>query len=496
MGKVILLSRVSSEHQDLSQQTDKVLDEIKKDGYKDTDIIVIEDKESAVLLSEEERNGLNKLKQYVNQTKIDAVYTYEVSRISRRPGVLYSIRDFLIENNVQLIVLNPYMKMLKDDGTLSETANIFFGIFASMSENEGFIRKARMRRGVEKKKASGLHYGGPIAIGYKTDKEDRYIIDEEGAAIVRRIFNDYVNGNSVRKIARDLQNEGWRKKTAYLTVVQSILNILHRNYYTGNDGAHPAIISKELYDAAQEKCSKARVYAIPKDEIVLLKGLIYDRKTGLLLSANRINGSYYCKRCKGPTVSWKVLDPIIWIFVVRRHSYRFVYERQNWLYEIDNEIEKNNRIIDTMKDNINKEKQVINRIEERYIEGKITKDKADSLEAKHVKLVKGYKDTMKQAEEDITRLNYDKENSETKIDYDKLDIKRRIELIRKCIKKIIIERQTRFIVKLEIQMRWKSIWDMTINTRERKVLDVNERFLGNLLPPPKQFPIFAELLIF
>ena len=76
MGKVILLSRVSSEHQDLSQQTDKVLDEIKKDGYKDTDIIVIEDKESAVLLSEEERNGLNKLKQYVNQTKIDAVYTY------------------------------------------------------------------------------------------------------------------------------------------------------------------------------------------------------------------------------------------------------------------------------------------------------------------------------------------------------------------------------------------------------------------------------------
>lgn len=97
----------------------------------------------------------------------------------------------------------------------------------------------------------------------------------------------------------------------------------------------------------------------------------------------------------------------------------------------------------------------------------------------------GYKDTMKQAEEDIARLNYDKENSETKIDYDKLDIKRRIELIRKCIKKIIIERQTRFIVKLEIQMRWKSIWDMTINTRERKVLDVNERFLGNLLPPPK-----------
>lgn len=485
MAKVILLSRVSSEHQDLTQQTEKVLDEIKKDGYTPDDIITIEDKESAVLLSEEERNGLNKLKQYVNQTKIDAVYTYEVSRISRRPSVLYSIRDFLIENKVQLIVLNPYMKMLKDDGTLSETANVFFGIFASMSENEGYIRKARMRRGVEKKRAAGLHWGGSIAVGYKTDKEDRYIIDEEGAEYVRRIFTDYVAGKSVRKIARDLQDEGWRTDTAYLTDVQSVLNILHREYYTGNDGAHPAIISQELYDQAQNKCKKARVYSVPKDEVMLLKGLIYDKKSGFLLSGNKANGCYYSKRVKGPTVSWVVIDPIIWTFVVLRHSYRFVYERQNWLNEVDNEIERNKKIIETMKDNIEKEREVIDRIEERYIEGKITKSKADELEAKHVSLVKGYKSTMKTAEEDITRLRNDINTSETSLNYDNMPMSQRIELVRKCISKIIIERQTRFIVHLEIQMNWRSTWDMEINTREKKVLKVEERYNEKLLMPPK-----------
>lgn len=485
MGKVILLSRVSSEHQDLSQQTDKVLDEIKKDGYKDTDIIVIEDKESAVLLSEEERNGLNKLKQYVNQTKIDAVYTYEVSRISRRPGVLYSIRDFLIENNVQLIVLNPYMKMLKDDGTLSETANIFFGIFASMSENEGFIRKARMRRGVEKKKASGLHYGGPIAIGYKTDKEDRYIIDEEGAAIVRRIFNDYVNGNSVRKIARDLQNEGWRKKTAYLTVVQSILNILHRDYYTGNDGTHPAIISQELYDKAQAKCKQSRIYVIPKDETMLLKGLIYDRKSGFLLSGNKANKCYYSKRVKGPTISHVVIDPIIWTFVCMEHRQRFGYERENWIREIDESITRNEKIIETMNTRIKDETQIIDRIEERYIEGKISKDKVNELEMKHHNLVLEYKQTKKKAEEEIIRLTKDRDNTETKIDYDSLDMKQRIELVRKCIRKIIIERQTRFIVNLEVQMMWVAIWDFVINTREKKVLSFCPRYNSKILMPPK-----------
>lgn len=487
MGKVILLSRVSSEQQDLSQQTEKVLEEIHKDGYKDDDIIVIEDKESAVLLSEEERNGLNRLKDYVYRDKIDAVYTYEVSRISRRPGVLYSIRDFLIEHKVQLIVLNPYMRMIKDDGNLSETANVLFSIFSSLSENEGFIRKARMRRGVEKKKASGLHYGGPIAIGYKTDKEDRYIIDEEGAAIVRRIFNDYVKGCSVRKLAKDLQNEGWRKNTAYLTVVQSILNILHRDYYTGNDGAHPAIISEELYQAAQTKCSKSRGYATKKEEVVLLKGLIYDRKSGLLLSANRINGCYYCKRCKGPTISWKVLDPIIWTFICMEHRQRFVYDRKLWVKEVDEEIKKNERIIKTMKDNIDNVREVIERIEERYIDGKITKNKADELESKHISNVKVYKQTMKQAEEDIERLNADKENYVTKIDYDKLDMKQRIELVRKCIKKIIIERQTRFIVNLEIQMTWVAIWDFVINTREKIVLSFSPRYNNKILLPPRDF---------
>ena len=90
------------------------------------------------------------------------------------------------------------------------------------------------------------------------------------------------------------------------------------------------------------------------------------------------------------------------------------------------------------------------------------------------------------SEEEISRLVYDKENSETKIEYHKLTMSQRIELVRKCIRKIIIERQTRFIVNLEIFMAWRSIWDMELNTREKKILKLEERFLGNLLEGPKE----------
>ena len=80
--KCVLLVRVSTDAQDLTQQTEKVKQEALKDGFTDENIIIIEDKESAVKLSEEERNGLNRLKHHIENDTIECVYTYELSRIS------------------------------------------------------------------------------------------------------------------------------------------------------------------------------------------------------------------------------------------------------------------------------------------------------------------------------------------------------------------------------------------------------------------------------
>ena len=67
MGKAIILSRVSTSQQDLTQQTEDVLREAHKDGYSDRNIIIIENVESAIKLSEEERQGLNKMKDYIKR---------------------------------------------------------------------------------------------------------------------------------------------------------------------------------------------------------------------------------------------------------------------------------------------------------------------------------------------------------------------------------------------------------------------------------------------
>lgn len=136
-NKAIILSRVSSEHQTLEQQTETVLKEVRRDGYTDDNIIIIEDKESAIKLSEEERNGLNKMKEYIkNDPSINAVYLYELSRLSRRQTMLFNIRDFLIERKIQLVCVQPPMKLLDEDGTMSTTAAITFALYSTLSETE------------------------------------------------------------------------------------------------------------------------------------------------------------------------------------------------------------------------------------------------------------------------------------------------------------------------------------------------------------------------
>ena len=134
MKKCILLSRVSTQQQTLEQQTNELLRFAKNRGYSDLCIIVIEDKESAIKLDEEHRKGLIKMKEYIAGDKdINCVICYEISRISRQQKVLFSIRDYLKERKIQLIILKPYMELLDDKGEITPTANIVFSLFIRSS---------------------------------------------------------------------------------------------------------------------------------------------------------------------------------------------------------------------------------------------------------------------------------------------------------------------------------------------------------------------------
>ena len=83
--KTIILSRVSTINQSLEQQTKELVEIAVKDGYDRKDIIVIENKESAIKNDEEHRLGLVEMKEAIlNDPTINCVYCREVSRVGTR----------------------------------------------------------------------------------------------------------------------------------------------------------------------------------------------------------------------------------------------------------------------------------------------------------------------------------------------------------------------------------------------------------------------------
>ena len=380
MKKVIVLSRVSSTSQDLSQQTDEVLRGVYKDGYTDSNIIIIEDTESAIKLSEEERHGLNKMKDHINKNpKIECVYIYELSRLSRRQLVLFSIRDFLVERKIQLICLKPYFRLLEVNGEMSQTGSLMFSLFSSLSESEMMLKKERMMRGRRRNKELGRSVGGRPPFGYDVDKEKRYIINRSESVIISRIFNDYgYNNKSMKDIAIELKEEGYFPNYQINTMRLRVHNILNNKIYIGKF-PYPKIISEELYNLVQHNIERSNQNRITrKKEPFLLKGLVCDARTGYLLSINGALNSYFSKTHSGVSIRRSNIDPVVWEHSKVMYE-RYVMNKDKLLQQIKESYKTTAKKISVVDQDIKDIATKLERVEESYILGRISKKKSEQL---------------------------------------------------------------------------------------------------------------------
>lgn len=380
MKKIIVLSRVSTPYQDLSQQTEEILREVYKDGYTNRDIITIENVESAIKLSEEERQGLNKMKDCINKdSSIECVYIYELSRLSRRQLVLFSIRDFLVERKIQLICLKPYFRLLEINGELSQTGSLMFSLFSSLSESEMMLKQERMMRGRRKNIELGKSVGGRPPFGYKVDKEKRFVINHSKSVVISRIFNDYgYNNKSMKEIALELKEEGFFPNITFNSTQQHIQRILNRKLYTG-EFPYPQIITPELYSIVQETIENNNENRIVRDKVpFLLKGLVCDSRTGYILSINGSIDTYFSKHHSGVSIRRINIDPIVWEHSKVMYE-RYVMNKDKLKKQIQLEYQTTGKKISVIDGEIKEIDTKLERVEESYILGRISKKKSEQL---------------------------------------------------------------------------------------------------------------------
>lgn len=452
-NKAIILSRVSSFHQDLKQQTEAVYKEVLKDGYKEDDIIVIEDKESAIKLSEEERNGLNRLKEYVNNdSSINAVYLYEMSRLSRQQLTMFKMREFFIEHKIQLVCLKPNFKLFDDDGQFSMMGSMAFSMFSVLAENEMILKKVRMMRGRRHNIEMGKIGSGRPPFGYSINKDKYYIVDDEQSEIVKRFFLMYSKGDiTIADIAKEFKEEGLFPKTSFDTLQQNLLRWLERDYYIGKK-PYPQIISKSLFDKVQSVRKKRK--SAPKKKYnnrFLLKGLIFDGKNGRSLCGWEGNKCYIASHGNGLSIRRKLIDPLVWDYakeLYRKHLMNPTILKRQLQKELSALTQKN----ETIQNEIHSIKEKIDKVEERMIFGNLSAQRGDEL----IESLKEHLSDNERRQLEITNEIIAKQQRIMEADItadfneETMSLSEKIEIVKKVIKKITVVRLMKSTAQVSI----------------------------------------------
>lgn len=161
-----------------------------------------------------ERPDWKRLLNDIENGLVGTVIVKDMSRIGRNYLQVGFYTDvFFHEKNVRFIAISNGV-----DSALSESNE--FAPFLNIM-NEWYVRDTsrKIKSVLHAKGMDGKHLTTNAIYGYKKDPDDphHWIIDEEAAAVVRRIFNLVLEGKGPMQIARILYNDKVERPSYYLT---------------------------------------------------------------------------------------------------------------------------------------------------------------------------------------------------------------------------------------------------------------------------------------
>ena len=274
-----------------------------------------------------DRPGFLAMMEEVEAGRVEAIVIKDMSRLGRDYLKVGQVMEILRQRGVRLIAINDGVDSLKGDDDFTPFRNIM---------NEFYARDtSRKIHSVFKSKGmSGKHLTGTVIYGYLWDeKREHWLIDEEAAEVVRRIFSLTLEGYGPYQIACKLSadrieipvvhlarfNEGVNRskpvKDPYGWGSSTIVNILKKREYLGHtinfktrkhfkdkkshyvsedewtifENTHEAIIDQQTFDLAQKIRSNVRRYPNGWGEAAPLTGLLYCADCGGKMYVHRIN---------------------------------------------------------------------------------------------------------------------------------------------------------------------------------------------------------------
>ena len=161
-----------------------------------------------------DRPGFNDMMEQLAAGKAAAVFVKDLSRLGRNYIEVGRLtEEFFPEHDIRLVAVSDNIDTAEGENELAPIRNLF---------NEWYARDISKKRRISNKiKGNAGEPMGPPPYGYKKDPNDpkRWIVDEEAAQVVRRVFRMTLDGYGTEQIATIFSEEKiltpiayWREK--------------------------------------------------------------------------------------------------------------------------------------------------------------------------------------------------------------------------------------------------------------------------------------------
>lgn len=200
------------------------------------------------------RPALQELLKECEAGKVDVIVVYKIDRLSRSILDFSEIMKKFDEHNVQ------FVSVTQEINTASSAGRMMLNILMTFAQYEREIISERTRFKMEASRKRGMFVGGCVVLGYINQNKKLIPVPAE-AEVVNRIFNRYIEIQSPRLIAEELNNDGILTKRQKKWTPAAVYRILTCHTYIGEvyyhaeticKGEHEAIVPRETWDRVQE----------------------------------------------------------------------------------------------------------------------------------------------------------------------------------------------------------------------------------------------------
>ena len=142
MERVVILARVSTDKQEYQRQITELTEHCQKTDW---EVVRVFANKVSGAKSNEEREEIQELIEFVKTSQIRRVVCLEISRMGRNTLEALKVIQLLNEHKVSLYVKNYNLETLDSEGKVNPVASLIYTILLEIAQMERLIIKERRR---------------------------------------------------------------------------------------------------------------------------------------------------------------------------------------------------------------------------------------------------------------------------------------------------------------------------------------------------------------